>query len=71
MAGEIVDGAVFNSGQSCCSIERVYVDEKIHDTFVAAMQEVLKNDTTNFHNQSPFRNTTRASKKSTGDTDPS
>lgn len=41
-AEEIVDGAVFNSGQSCCSIERVYVDEKIHDEFVAAIQEVLK-----------------------------
>lgn len=24
-AEEIVDGAIFNSGQSCCSIERVYV----------------------------------------------
>lgn len=41
-AGEIVDGAVFNSGQSCCSVERVYVDEKIHDEFVSAVQEVLK-----------------------------
>ncbi|KAH6635669.1 Aldehyde/histidinol dehydrogenase [Chaetomium sp. MPI-SDFR-AT-0129] len=41
-AEEIVDGAVFNSGQSCCSIERVYVDEKIHDEFVTAVQEVLK-----------------------------
>ena len=41
-AEEIVDGATFNSGQSCCSIERVYVDEKIHDDFVAAVQEVLK-----------------------------
>ncbi|AEO55574.1 hypothetical protein MYCTH_2299551 [Thermothelomyces thermophilus ATCC 42464] len=41
-AEEIVDGAVFNSGQSCCSIERVYVDEKIHDEFVAAVQNVLK-----------------------------
>ena len=41
-AEEIVDGAVFNSGQSCCSIERVYVDEKIHDAFVTAVQEVLK-----------------------------
>ncbi|KAI5463454.1 Aldehyde/histidinol dehydrogenase [Mariannaea sp. PMI_226] len=39
---EIVDGAIFNSGQSCCSIERVYVDEKIHDDFVAAVQKVLK-----------------------------
>ena len=41
-AEEIVDGAVFNSGQSCCSIERVYVDEKIHDDFIAAIQNVLK-----------------------------
>ncbi|KAF2474001.1 aldehyde dehydrogenase [Lindgomyces ingoldianus] len=41
-AEEIVDGAVFNSGQSCCSIERVYVDEKIHDQFVSAIQGVLK-----------------------------
>ena len=41
-AGEIVDGAVFNSGQSCCSIERVYVAEKIHDEFVSAVQDVLK-----------------------------
>lgn len=41
-AEEIVDGAIFNSGQSCCSVERVYVDENIHDEFVAAVQEVLK-----------------------------
>ena len=40
-AEEIVDGAVFNSGQSCCSIERVYVDDTIHDEFVAAVQNVL------------------------------
>lgn len=42
-AEEIVDGAVFNSGQSCCSLERIYVDEKIHDEFVEAVQNVLKN----------------------------
>jgi acyl-CoA reductase-like NAD-dependent aldehyde dehydrogenase len=41
-AEEIVDGAIFNSGQSCCSIERVYVAEEIHDDFVAALQEVLR-----------------------------
>jgi acyl-CoA reductase-like NAD-dependent aldehyde dehydrogenase len=41
-AEEIVDGAVFNSGQSCCSIERVYVAESIYDEFVAAIQNVLK-----------------------------
>ncbi|MGF1682235.1 aldehyde dehydrogenase family protein [Photobacterium minamisatsumaniensis] len=31
----LVDGALFNSGQSCCGIERVYVDAAIHDDFVA------------------------------------
>jgi acyl-CoA reductase-like NAD-dependent aldehyde dehydrogenase len=41
-AGEIVDGAVFNSGQSCCSVERVYVAEEIHDEFVTAVQGVLE-----------------------------
>ena len=41
-AEEIVDGAVFNSGQSCCSIERVYIAESIHDEFVSAVQDVLK-----------------------------
>jgi len=41
-AGEIVDGAVFNSGQSCCAIERIYVAESIHDKFVEAIRGVLK-----------------------------
>lgn len=41
-AEEIVDGSIFNSGQSCCSLERVYVDEKVHDAFVEAVQKVLK-----------------------------
>ncbi|KXL50899.1 hypothetical protein M433DRAFT_140965 [Acidomyces richmondensis BFW] len=40
-ADEIVDGAVFNSGQSCCSIERIYVHESVHDAFVKAVQKVL------------------------------
>lgn len=41
-AEEIVDGAVFNSGQSCCALERVYVHERIHDDFVKAVQKVLE-----------------------------
>ena len=40
-AEEIVDGAVFNSGQSCCAIERVYVAAPIYDSFIAAAQKVL------------------------------
>ncbi|RKF76768.1 Succinate-semialdehyde dehydrogenase [Golovinomyces cichoracearum] len=43
VAEEIVSGSIFNSGQSCCSIERIYVDEEIHDIFVKAMQKVLQN----------------------------
>lgn len=41
-AGEIVDGAIFNSGQSCCAIERVYVHESVYDQFVTAAQKVLE-----------------------------
>jgi acyl-CoA reductase-like NAD-dependent aldehyde dehydrogenase len=32
----IVDGAFFNAGQSCCSVQRVYVDRQIYDRFVEA-----------------------------------
>lgn len=30
----IADGIFFNSGQSCCGIERVYVHERLYDAFV-------------------------------------
>jgi acyl-CoA reductase-like NAD-dependent aldehyde dehydrogenase len=30
----VVDGAMFNSGQSCCAVERVYVDRAIYPEFV-------------------------------------
>jgi acyl-CoA reductase-like NAD-dependent aldehyde dehydrogenase len=32
----VVDGAFFNAGQSCCSVQRVYVDRAIYDKFVDA-----------------------------------
>ena len=32
----LVDGAFFNSGQSCCGIERIYVAEPVYDRFVEA-----------------------------------
>lgn len=38
----VVDGAFFNSGQSCCGIERVYVDRRIHDEFVARAAELTR-----------------------------
>jgi acyl-CoA reductase-like NAD-dependent aldehyde dehydrogenase len=32
----LVDGAYYNSGQSCCGIERIYVAEALYDRFVEA-----------------------------------
>jgi acyl-CoA reductase-like NAD-dependent aldehyde dehydrogenase len=32
--GNLVDGAYFNSGQSCCGVERIYVEKAIHSKFV-------------------------------------
>lgn len=36
----LVDGAFFNSGQSCCGIERIYVHEQLYDKFVAGYVEL-------------------------------
>ena len=33
-AESLADGAFYNTGQSCCSVERIYVHERIHDAFV-------------------------------------
>ena len=30
----LADGAMYNAGQSCCSVERIYVHESIHDEFL-------------------------------------
>ena len=30
----VIDGAFFNSGQSCCGIERIYVHAEVYDAFV-------------------------------------
>jgi acyl-CoA reductase-like NAD-dependent aldehyde dehydrogenase len=37
----VTDGAMFNSGQSCCGIERVYVDAAIYDEFVAGVTALV------------------------------
>lgn len=41
-AASIADGAFYNTGQSCCSVERVYVSEKIFKPFVDAFVEEVK-----------------------------
>lgn len=38
----VVDGAFFNSGQSCCAVERVYVHASIWDHFVEAFVALTK-----------------------------
>jgi acyl-CoA reductase-like NAD-dependent aldehyde dehydrogenase/GMP synthase-like glutamine amidotransferase len=34
VAAGTADGAFYNNGQSCCSVERIYVHEKIYDQYV-------------------------------------
>jgi acyl-CoA reductase-like NAD-dependent aldehyde dehydrogenase len=38
----VVDGAFFNSGQSCCAIERVYVHRDVYDRFVEAVVATVR-----------------------------
>jgi len=35
-ASALADGAFYNTGQSCCAVERIYVHGAIHDAFVEA-----------------------------------
>ena len=39
---ENVDGAFFNSGQSCCAIERIYVHTDVYDQFVEGFVDLTK-----------------------------
>ncbi len=38
----LIDGAMFNAGQCCCGIERIYVHESLYDQFVAKAAEIVK-----------------------------
>jgi acyl-CoA reductase-like NAD-dependent aldehyde dehydrogenase len=38
----LVDGAFFNSGQSCCGIERIYVHESVYEAFVEKFVAITK-----------------------------
>ncbi len=38
----LIDGAMFNSGQCCCGIERIYVHESLYDEFVAKAVEIVR-----------------------------
>ena len=39
-AESLADGAMYNTGQSCCSVERIYVHVSIHAPFGANLEEV-------------------------------
>ena len=38
----LADGAMYNTGQSCCSVERIYVHESLHDAFVERFVATVK-----------------------------
>jgi len=42
VAAATADGAFYNNGQSCCSVERIYVHEKIYDDYVEAFTKEVK-----------------------------
>ncbi|MGL4591227.1 MAG: aldehyde dehydrogenase family protein [Aestuariivirga sp.] len=39
----LVDGAYFNSGQSCCGIERIYVHKKVWGDFIDGFVDLTRN----------------------------
>src|SRR5260221_4277047 len=39
VAAAALEGVIYNNGQSCCAVERIYVHEKIYDDFVRAYTE--------------------------------
>ncbi|HHT0592335.1 TPA: aldehyde dehydrogenase family protein [Legionella anisa] len=38
----LMDGAFFNSGQSCCGIERIYVHKKVYEHFISKAVALVK-----------------------------
>lgn len=38
----VVDGAMFNAGQSCCGMERAYVHRDIYDDFIARAKKLIE-----------------------------
>jgi len=42
VADAVAEGVLYNNGQSCCAVERVYVHEKIHDAFVEKLKSKMQ-----------------------------
>jgi acyl-CoA reductase-like NAD-dependent aldehyde dehydrogenase len=41
-AENVVDGAMYNAGQSCCAVERVYVHEDVYDRFLERIEPIVR-----------------------------
>ena len=41
-AESLADGAMYNTGQGCCSVERIYVHEAVHDAFVQHFVDTVR-----------------------------
>jgi acyl-CoA reductase-like NAD-dependent aldehyde dehydrogenase len=41
-APSVAVGAFYNTGQSCCAVERIYVHQRIHDAFVEAFLKCVR-----------------------------
>lgn len=39
---ENVDGAFFNSGQSCCAVERIYVHDSVYEDFIEGFADITR-----------------------------
>jgi len=39
----VIDGAMYNSGQSCCAVERAYVHESIYEEFIEKAAKIISN----------------------------
>tara|TARA_Y100001970_G_scaffold292896_1_gene436445 strand:+ start:33 stop:1412 length:1380 start_codon:yes stop_codon:yes gene_type:complete len=50
----LADGSFYNSGQSCCGIERIYVDSQIYDDFI----DGIKNFTEKYILDDPLKSKT-------------
>jgi len=44
-AASLADGAMYNAGQSCCSVERIYVHEQVARPFIDAFVETVRSFT--------------------------
>lgn len=38
----VVDGAIYNAGQSCCAVERVYVHRSRYEAFISAAEPLVR-----------------------------